>query len=271
MTREFFYYLEQRSIENLSEVTPKEITEYYHYLKTRPSSRGPGTLSQSMQHMHLWGLRVLFSFLLAEGSIDADPLSILRFPKPQKRERAVLTQGEIENLYQASESFKDKALLGLFYGCGLRKSEVEVLNVKDVSFRGKLVYVRSGKGKQRRVVPVAEKVMEDLKEYYYQERVHVLHKQGPTTGNPQRAFLLNKNGSRMRGQSFWRRLRILVLKAEIRDPERVTLHSLRHTIATHLLDSGVSIEQVRNFLGHTHLESTQVYTRVGRKHLNRKL
>lgn len=267
MTREFFYYLEQSSIENLSEVTPKEITEYYHYLKTRPSSRGPGTLSQSMQHMHLWGLRVLFSFLLAEGSIDADPLSILRFPKPQKKERAVLTRGEIERLYHVSESYGDRALLGLFYGCGLRKSEVEVLNVKDVSFRGKLVYVRSGKGKQRRVVPVPERVITDLKEYYYQERVHVLHKQRTTAVASQPAFLLNKNGSRMLGQSFWRRLRYLVLKAEIRDPERVTLHSLRHTIATHLLDSGVSVEQVRDFLGHANLESTQGYTRVGRKYL----
>ena len=271
MIREFFYYLEQLSIKDLREVSPKEITEYYNYLKTRPNSRGSGTLSQSMQHMHLWGLRVLFSFLLAEGSIDANPLSILRFPKPQKKERAVLTLGEIERLYHVSESYRDRALLGLFYGCGLRKSEVEVLNVKDVSFRGKLVYVRSGKGKQRRVVPVAEKVMEDLREYNYQERVHVLHKQGSTIGSPQRAFLLNKNGSRMRGQSFWRRLRYLVLKAEINHPERITLHSLRHSIATHLLDSGVSVEQVRDFLGHACLESTQVYTRVGRKFLARKL
>jgi len=114
-------------------------------------------------------------------------------------------------------------------------------------------------------------VIEDLREYYYQERVHVLHKQRATAQESQPAFLLNVNGSRMMGQSLWRRLRCLVLKAEIKNPERVTLHNLRHSIATHLLDSGVSIEQVRDFLGHTHLESTQVYTRVGRKHLDRKL
>jgi integrase/recombinase XerD len=271
MTREFFYFLEGISIKNLREVTAREITEYYHYLKTRPSSRGPGTLSQSMQHMHLWGLRILFSFLLAEGSIQADPFSTLSFPAPQKKEREVLSRKEIEQLYNACESFKDKALLGLFYGCGLRKSEVEALNVKDISFRGKLVYVRSGKGKRRRVVPMPERVITDLKQYYYQERVHVLHKQRATAQETQPAFLLNVNGSRMMGQSLWRRLRILVLKAEIDHPERVTLHNLRHSIATHLLDSGVGIEQVRDFLGHTHLESTQVYTRVGRKHLDRKL
>jgi len=271
MTREFFNYLEQISLKDLREVTPKEITAYYDYLKTRPRYRGPGTLSQSMQHMHLWGLRTLFSFLLAEGRIDADPMSILNFPKPQKKEREVLSRSEIQKLYNACECYRDKALMGLFYGCGLRKSEVEALNVKDISFKGKLVYVRSGKGKRRRVVPAPERVIEDLKEYYYQERVHVLHKQRATAQETQPAFLLNVNGSRMLGQSLWRRLRCLVLKAKIGLPERVTLHNLRHSIATHLLDSGVSIEQVRDFLGHTHLESTQVYTRVGRKHLDRKL
>jgi len=267
MTREFFYYLEQRSVESLSEVTPKEITEYYHYLKTRPSSRGPGTLSQSMQHMHLWGLRTLFSYLLAEGKITMDPFSTLSFPAPQKKEREVLSRKEIEQLYNACESFKDKALLGLFYGCGLRRNEVEVLNVKDISFKGQLVYVRSGKGKRRRVVPVPERVITDLKEYYYQERVHVLHKQRTAAAESQPAFLLNVNGSRMLGQSLWRRLRVLVLRSGIDHPERVTLHNLRHSIATHLLDSGLSVEQVRDFLGHTNLESTQGYTRVGRRKL----
>ncbi len=267
MTREFFYYLEQRSVESLSEVTPKEITEYYHYLKTRPSSRGPGTLSQSMQHMHLWGLRTLFSYLLAEGKISMDPFSTLSFPSPQKKEREVLSRKEIEQLYNACESNKDKALLGLFYGCGLRRNEVEALNVKDISFKGRLVYVRSGKGKRRRVVPVPERVITDLKEYYYQERVHVLHKQKATAAESQSAFILNVIGSRMLGQSLWRRLRYLVLKAEIDHPERVTLHNLRHSIATHLLDGGLSVEQVRDFLGHTNLESTQGYTRVGRRKL----
>lgn len=271
MTREFFYFLEGRLVKDLNEVTPKEITEYYGYLKTRPCHTRAGTLSESMQQQHLWALKVLFSFLLTEGSIDADPFSILQFPKPQKKERAVLSRKEIAGLYGASETNRDKALLGLLYGCGLRKSEAEALNVKDISFRSKLVYVRSGKGKRRRVVPVTEKVMEDLKGYYYQERVHMLHKQRVHPSAPQQAFLLNVNGTRMMGQSFYRRLRVLVLKAEIRDPGRVTLHSLRHSIATHLLDGGVSVEQVRDFLGHTNLESTQVYTRVGRKQLARRL
>lgn len=271
MTREFFCYLEGKSIRDLSTVTPKDITRYYQYLKTRPNRRGPGTLSESMQHSHLWALRVLFSYLLADGEISSDPFSTLSFPAPHKKEREVLSRKEIGQLYQACETCRDRALLGLFYGCGLRRNEVEALTVKDISFRGKLVYVRSGKGKRRRVVPVTGRVIEDMKGYYYRERVHVVHKQKAAVQGSRPAFLLNANGSSMRGQSLWRRLRILALKSRIRDPGRVTLHSLRHSIATHLLDSGLSVEQVRDFLGHTHLESTQVYTRVGRKHLYQKL
>jgi integrase/recombinase XerD len=71
----------------------------------------------------------------------------------------------------------------------------------------------------------------------------------------------------MLGQSFWRKLRYLVLKAGIENPGRITLHSLRHSIATHLLGSGLSVEQVRDFLGHTNIESTQVYLRINNEEL----
>jgi len=97
-------------------------------------------------------------------------------------------------------------MLGLFYGCGLRKSEAEKLNLKDISFRSRLLYVRSGKGKKRRVVPVTGKVIEDLQNYYYQERVHIRKKEDPDS---LKAFMLNRWGERMLGQSYWRRLQYL--------------------------------------------------------------
>jgi integrase/recombinase XerD len=217
-----------------------------------------------MVHAHVWALRILFNLMLSEGRIMVDPLSMLSFPSPLKKEREVLSRGEIEKLYQACETLLDRAILGLFYGCGLRKSEAEALNIKDISFKGQLLYVRSGKGKRRRVVPVTGKVTGDLKNYYHVERIRMLRKSSDP--DREKAFILNSHGDRMLGQSFWRKLRYLVLKAGIENPGRITLHSLRHSIATHLLESGLSIEQVRDFLGHTNIESTQVYTRVGIKH-----
>jgi len=178
----------------------------------------------------------------------------------------VLSKGEIEKLYQACETLLDRAILGLFYGCGLRKSEAEALNIKDINFRGRLLYVRSGKGKRRRVVPITGNVEGDLKNYYLQERIRMLRK----SSDPKRekAFILNSQGGRMLGQNFWRRIRYLVLKAGIESPGRITLHSLRHSIATHLLAGGLSVEQVRDFLGHTNIESTQIYTRINSEELN---
>ncbi len=265
LVREFFHRLEQTGIKSLEEVTPEVINSHYRYLKERPCKGRPGTLSESMLHGHLWAMRILFSFLQAEGRIDADPFSLLTFPSPKKQEREILTGKEIEKLYQATESSLDRAILGLFYGLGLRKSEAEALNIKDISFRSRLLYVRSGKGRRRRVVPVTGKVTEDLKHYYQQERIRMLRRSKDP--DREKAFILNSNGGRMLGQSFWRKLRYLVLKAGIENPQRITLHSLRHSIATHLLGSGLSVEQVRDFLGHTNIESTQVYLRVNNEEL----
>jgi integrase/recombinase XerD len=263
--REFFHRLEQIGIKSLEEVTPQIINNHYRYLKERPCKGRAGTLSESMLHGHLWAIRIMFSFLQAEGRIDADPFSLLSFPAPKKQQREILTREEIEKLYQACETSLDRAILGLFYGCGLRKSEAQALNIKDISFRSRLLYVRSGKGKRRRVVPVTGTVTGDLKKYYHVERVRMLRKSSDP--DREKAFILNSHGERMLGQSFWRKLRYLVLKAGIENPGRITLHSLRHSIATHLLGSGLSVEQVRDFLGHTNIESTQVYTRINNEEL----
>ena len=80
--------------------------------------------------------------------------------------------------------------------------------------------------------------------------------------------MLNRHGERLSGSVLWYSLRRIVRDAGIKDPHRITLHSLRHSIATHLLESGLGVEQVRDFLGHSHLETTQIYTRVNSKSIN---
>jgi len=269
--REFFYRLEQQDIHSLDGMTPELISRHYEYLSRRPNQTRPGNLSQSMLQSHVWALKTFFNYQEAEGNVKENPFSVLHFPAPKHARREVLTREEIRKLYRACETPRDRAMLGLFYGCGLRKSEAEKLNLKDISFRSRLLYVRSGKGKKRRVVPVTGKVIEDLQNYYYQERVHIRKKEDPDS---RKSFMLNRWGERMHGQSYWRRLQYLVQKAGIHksgrnpsDLRRISPHSLRHSIATHLLDRGLSVEQVRDFLGHSHLESTQVYTRVNRDHL----
>jgi len=159
---------------------------------------------------------------------------------------------QIKQLYRLA-GVKERVVLSLFYGCGLRRSEGEQLNLKDVSFKSGLLYVRKGKGGKRRAVPMSEKVVEDLQVYVDIERKWTIKND---------ALVLNKRGSRMSGKSHSRMLKSLIKRTELKG--QITLHSLRHSIASHLLERGLSVEYVRDFLGHKHLESTQIYTHIKR-------
>jgi integrase/recombinase XerD len=115
--------------------------------------------------------------------------------------------------------------------------------------------VREGKGAKRRVVPITEKVSAALEEYYLQERCSSTTKKVVD----ENAFILNNVGNRMRGDGFIKLLKQITEKAALQ--KEITLHHLRHSIATHLLQSGMSMEYVRDFLGHSFLETTQIYAK----------
>ncbi|MCB9426594.1 MAG: tyrosine-type recombinase/integrase [Flavobacteriales bacterium] len=166
-------------------------------------------------------------------------------------------RNQIKQLYKATETYRERAILSLFYGCGLRRTEGEKLNIKDIHFRNNLLYVREGKNKKRRAIPISQQVKTDLQNYIYKER----------KGEDQ-AVILNQIGRRMRGDAYNKILKNIIVKSNVSHLESdISLHCLRHSIATHLLESGLSVEYVRDFLGHKNLESTQVYTRVNKGQL----
>ena len=238
-----------------TELTPDIISAYHNYLQQRPNQKRPGGLSEMMIHHHMYALRVFFDYLEVTQVIEVNPVSGLHFASPQHGPRETLTQAEIRRLFDAAQSLTAIALLHLCYSCGLRRTEAVQLNVNDVHFRDQLLYVRSGKGAKRRVIPLTAKVREALKLYYHHERQQRMNVLRLTD-----AFLVNRVGSRMQGDSMRQLLCWLLEAAAIE--RAVTLHGLRHSIATHLLEQGMSLEYVRDFLGHDHLESTQVYTHV---------
>jgi len=240
----------------LDTVTSKDIVNFYHHLKERPNKRRTGGLSENYINHHIYALKLFFGWQQEKGVVIENPMSSLDFAAPTSQPRAVLTLEEIKTLYQVSETLKEKAVLSIFYGCGLRRSEGENLNLKDVHFRSGLLYVRDGKGNKRRVVPLNNRIVNDLKNYAHKER---FAKQNET------AFICNRLGTRTTGSSYNKILKTLLERTTIK--KAITLHCLRHSIATHLLESGLSVEYVRDFLGHQHLESTQIYTRVKNKQL----
>ena len=241
----------------LQQIESQDILQYHEYLQERPNKRRPGGLSESYINHHIYALKLYFGWEEEKGAITENPISSLEFKAPTSKPREILSQEEIKELYQATEDLKEKAVLHLFYGCGLRRLEGEKLNLKDLHFRSNLLYVREGKNSKRRAVPLSPKVKEDLKVYALKER---LAKENEKT------FITNRIGRRTTGSSYNNILKNILERTQI--TKEISLHSLRHSIATHLLESGLPVEYVRDFLGHKYLESTQIYTRVTKKQLH---
>lgn len=240
----------------LQSLTAPDIASYYEYLSERPNKRRAGGLSSKMISSHLYAIRLFFNYHEQNGTITENPISGLSFPRAESEEREVLSIQEAKNLYDVADCYREKAIIGIFYGCGLRRSEGVALNVKDISFKSSVLYVREGKGKKRRAVPVNAKVLQDFKNYLYKERF---------APNGELAFMTNMLGNRTSGNSYNKTVKQLVERAGIE--KAMSLHGLRHSIATHLLGNGMGVEYVRDFLGHKHLDTTQIYTRVSKKQL----
>ena len=249
-------FLQYQSHEQLQNITSADILRYHEYLKERPRKRGFGGLSESYINHHLYALKLFFSWQQEKGEITACPISSLAFKTPTSKPREVLTAQEIKELFEACETLKERAVLALFYGCGLRRSEGEKLNLKDIHFRSNVLYVREGKGNKRRVVPLSPQVKKELWNYAIEER---------EIREEEAAFITNKIYKRARGSSYNDMLKTILERTGIK--KEITLHCLRHSIATHLLESGLPLEYVRDFLGHKHLESTQIYTRINQQQL----
>jgi integrase/recombinase XerD len=255
--REFLWRMQGQG-KKLSQVDGEDIKNHYRYLLERPNYRSSGALSLHTIRGYLFGLRLFFMYVQKIGLIGDNPMSTLRFAPRPEGNRQVLTKTEISQLYGVCKNEQERALLSLLYGCGLRRAEAEKLNLRDVDLRAGWLFVRSGKGRKRRVVPMNSTVVEDLKGYRYDQRPGQI---GVWTGvEDEKAFMLNSKGSRLRGKDYWKYFKAILKRSGVE--KLISVHHLRHSIATHLLAGGMTIEQVRDFLGHECLESTQIYTRI---------
>jgi integrase/recombinase XerD len=248
-------FLEQQQITAIQYIEPQQVRDFYTWLPTRPLKKRSGALSEMMIHHYVYALKTFFSWLEITGQIHYNPISGMKFKRPTQNGREPLSREEIGQLFEATTSGKETALLHLFYSCGLRRSEGEALTIPDVRCKEQLLYVRAGKGAKRRVVPMTERVARDLETYWLGERCGYPAKKA----QDEEAFILNRTGSRMSGAGYNDLFKQLAGRAGIAGD--ITLHHLRHSIATHLLQSGMSLEQVRDFLGHHFLETTQLYAR----------
>ena len=183
----------------------------------------------------------------------------LQWQKPADRKPIWLTPAEIERLYVATGDTvlgaRDRSILAVYYGCGLRLSEGAALEVRDVLVDQGLLHVRQGKGYRERLVPMAPGVQNILEHYLTETRPQLLQMKATEA-----LFIGVQKGVALTSQSLYIRIKALAKKARIK--KRVGTHTLRHSIATHLLQSGMTLERIKDFLGHDSLDSTQLYTHL---------
>lgn len=259
--REFFAYLEAAEINNLQEVEQQHIYGFYELQKCRASHSSGKPLTNSTINGYLRNMRLLSQYLLetGQGFFEVD---IPNEPKDTP-EKEILTTTEIMQLYNAVDEdvtgLRDRALLSVYYGCGLRSNEGVQLNISDILLEKGLLYVRKGKGYKERYVPFVGSQYQDFKSYLEYGRPGLLK-----ANKDQDAFLLNSHGRRISYQNALNILKDLQQRTdnETLQGRPIGLHILRHSIATHLLQRQMPLEDISRFLGHKTIYSTEVYTHV---------
>ncbi len=208
-------------------------------------------------------IRTWYRFLLSEGVVQADPSERLETPRGWRSLPDVLSVGEIEQLIGTISldeplAFRDRALLELAYGAGLRVSEWCSLGVKDVLLDELVVRV-FGKGGKERIVPIGRKASGAVAMYLRELRPQLEKGQG------EGKLFLNSRGAPLRRMTAWTVLAKYVEMSGIKKP--ITPHTLRHSFATHLLEGGADLRAVQEMLGHSDISTTQLYTHIDREHL----
>jgi len=214
-------------------------------------------------------LKSFCHFLLTEGAVPEDPTTTLDSPKVKKRLPRTLTNEDVERLLAAPtrevgpKAQRDLALLELLYATGMRVTELVTLQVGDVNLVAGIVRVRHGKGDKERIIPIHERAIAALRDYIERGRPSLV-KMGEDKG----ALFLNHRGQQLTRQGTWLIIKEYAQMAGIQAV--VTPHMLRHSFATHMLESQkATLADVQHFLGHANISTTQIYTQVTSEHKRR--
>jgi integrase/recombinase XerD len=271
--QEFLGWLACRGDTEITSITASAIKAYYNYISTRPSKKkGGGALSPKTGQHHMRILGIFFEMLLQNEQIKINPTAGIKFSYASvvSTARENLTPSEIKQLYAAAATAQERAILSLAYGCGLRAGEIQNCNVADIQWRERVIIIPQGKGNKRRVVPMSSGVVKDLENYYFNERSALAAgRDFKLKRSNHQAFMLHSRGGRMMADTYNKHLKAMIERTEneVIKEKKITLHGLRHSIATHLLENGVPLSQVKDFLGHSQLETTQLYTQVKQQQL----
>lgn len=276
--RELLYYLESENVNSIKELDITHIQSHYNKLKERSNARRGGGLSNNHLNKHIQALRKFTDYLRQVGRLTLPELQI-KNEEAEPKSIPVLTEEEIQQLFKAtyktSQPYnrphynlnaaqveamqaRDRAMLAIFYACGLRRNEGVNVDIGDINFDRAILHVRKGKNYKERFVPISKTSLKYLQDYIYDHRPEIVQ------GNKSEALFISMRAKRLDGQTMLLRLKHLQHQTENADliEKEIGLHTLRHSIATHLLQAGMELESIARFLGHSTLESTQIYTHL---------
>jgi site-specific recombinase XerD len=260
---ELLLWLETKGITNIKKVRQHDIQSYSEYLINRPNERTGGVLSESFIKNQLHSLRLFFDYLMDAGYNDKSfllPKFVIKHHPP----RNIVTRDEMTELFDKCETQFERAILAICYGCGLRRTEAIRLDIRDILISSGKLIVRIGKHDKRREIPLSDNVIKTIKDYVFEQRNELLK----DTSKWVDAFFITTKGKRVSNNYLNNKLKEIIVRTgndEIIN-KNITLHCLRHSIATHLVENGAGIEEVRDFLGHVEIDTTQLYSSRRRKH-----
>ncbi len=261
--KDLFTYLQEKNVNAVNLITQKNIETYFDYLQVRPNKRRKGGLSTSHLNHNFLAVDKLLEYLHQMGMSNApiptnyrikpDKEQRIKNIQPLTKEEIKALQTNIDNSYsqlhfiqREAKQEQLKLIFALYYGCGLRRNEGYKLTVNDIDFDKKTIFIKQGKNYKDRIIPMNTGVCKALEHYIYNFRN--LQKL------PHKRLFINTTGTLNDSLQDLQKLTDI--------DKKLTLHILRHSIATHLLQAGMSIESIALFLGHSSLESTQIYTHL---------
>lgn len=263
-------YAAQWGIENWDHLSRTLLTRYLSELHRLG-------IAATTVHRRLSALRGFFRYLQREEKVTNDPTEAILAPRVERKLPAVLSVEEIERLMDAVDTssprgLRDRAMLELAYGSGLRVSELVSVRLSHFLPRGEILKV-TGKGSKTRLVPVSGQARKAIREYLASGRPFLIKPALKTKrgGKSERRspgdllFLNGRDGGPITRMGFWLILREYAIKAGINTP--LTPHTLRHSFATHLLEGGMNLREVQELLGHASIATTTIYTHLDRSHL----
>jgi integrase/recombinase XerC len=215
----------------------------------------------------LAALRTFFQFLVREGVIESNPAKLVATPRKEKKLPVHLSVEDAVRFIETPDADtdfgkRDRAILELLYATGVRVSELTQLDLRDIDFNNKLLRV-FGKRRKERIVPFGEPAAKALREYLAVRQKFLMN--APVTKRDAQPLILNYQGTRITTRSVGRLVdKYIQTCAGIHD---ISPHALRHSFATHLLDSGADLRDIQALLGHARLSTTQVYTHVSMEKL----